>query len=165
MYTLAVHNLLLVLLFVLKTKGSVSSSRSYSEVEGTCVGASPSLNSVHNVTVDCGDYAVLTKIALQCQRDLYHVSGYGFPWFPQDKQRSSRNNPNVTMATDTNNNLRNALDALDYVCYIQDRSQRCLEENDIRHYCLTATAAGLNLQTDFALLKTTLGPQGTSSKT
>ncbi len=125
-----------VLLLVVRVSSSSVISRPDHRVDNTSVGASQSSSRVHNVTTDCGDYGVLNKNAWQCNLDLHQLAGYGYPWFPRGSHRNSRHYPNTT---DRNNTLRDALDSLNHVCHTYDRSQTCLEESDIRDYCLATT--------------------------
>ena len=47
----------------------------------------------------------------------------------------------VTLAN-RNTSLRHALDSLNHVCYVQDRSETCLDESGIPSYCLNTIKAG-----------------------
>ncbi len=143
---LAVRALLLALLFVRRvTDGSVLHSRLYSEVESTTLGTNQTSSNVHNITVACEDH----KTAFECRRDLNQLLKYGYPWSYAVSQRRSKHNPN---ATDKNITLGDALDSLNHVCYIHDKSQACLEENGITNFCLAATPVGLTAQTDFQFI-------------
>ncbi len=134
MYVSTVRTFLLILLFKLRiSRSSIIPSRPYNRVAKSD-GTSRKSNNVHNVTVDCGDPGVLRQTVSQCQRDISHLTMFGYPWSPLDSQ--SNFNPNVT---DRNNTLRDALDSLNHVCHIHERSQACLEESGIRDYCLATT--------------------------
>ncbi len=115
---------LLILLFLLRE----IRSRPYSRVQEANVATSPRPNNAHNLTVDCGHLDVLDKVIRQCQRDIDHLATYGYPWIPWGSQSNSRNNPNVTHRNTT---LSDALDSLNHLCYIYDRSPICLEQNGI----------------------------------
>ncbi len=107
-------------------------------------------STVHNATIDCGDHNVLNKKVLQCQWDLLKVAMYGYPWFPKSSQRNSRHNLN---APDRNISLRDALDSLNHVCRLYDRSQTCLEEKNIPDYCLTTVYQSyMKLHLDFQFI-------------
>ncbi len=137
MHILAVRTLVLILLYTLMvSRSSIIDSRSYHRVSKTNVDTSPSSISEHNVTVNCGSLSFRTKTVWQCQRDLYGLLLYGYPWSPHGSNRNSRHNPNVR---GINNTLRDALDSLRHVCRIHDRSKACLEESGIRDYCLATT--------------------------
>ncbi len=79
---------------------------------------------------DCGDRTVLQKHVWQCVGDLYQLTGNGYPWTPHRNQRNFKDNLN---------NIRDALDSLNYACLTFDRSQRCLLEHGISDYCLATT--------------------------
>ncbi len=137
MSVVGVGGLSLILLFVLTVgRCSVIRRRRDGRLGTVNAGSSSKSNDVHNVTVDCGDPWALRRTGWQCQRDIVILSEYGFPWSPQGSHRKSRYNPNVA---DRNYILRDALDSLNDVCHINDRSMRCLEENGIRGYCLRLT--------------------------
>ncbi len=132
-----VHVLLLVLLFILRVSRSFFiPSRPYSTVANRSVSSSQSSNNVHNATADCGNYAVMRKTVWQCQRRIFQLAQHGYMWSSHGSQRNSRNNRN---ATNRNNTLRDALDSLNHVCQIHDRSQTCLEESGITDFCRTTT--------------------------
>ncbi len=134
---LAVQTLLVILLFKLRVfRSSIIPIIPHNKAEKTSAGSSPRSNDVHNITVDCGDKSVLEKTAWHCLWDLHQMGQYGYPWLHREPQRNSRNNPKIT---DRNNSVRDALDTLNQVCHIYDRSQACLEESGIRDYCLTTT--------------------------
>ncbi len=67
---------------------------------------------------------------------------------PYRRQRLFRNNANIT---DRNTTLGDALDSINHVCHIHDRSRTCLEKSDIPDFCL-ASATCLNLQADFQFI-------------
>ncbi len=149
MHVLAVLVFLLLVFSVLKvSRGFVIQSKPYSTVQKTTVVASPSSNNVHNVTVYCGGYTNRKQIVLGCQWGLQHLTWYGYPWTPTDRQRNYRRNRN---ATDRNSTLRDALDSLNHVCQNYDRSQICLEERGIRDYCLFTTGYD-NFQIQFQFI-------------
>ncbi len=53
---------------------------------------------------------------------------------------------------DRTNRLRDALDPLNNVCYIQDRSRTCLEETGISDYCLAEVEDSITVQFDFQFM-------------
>ncbi len=129
--------------------GSVISSPN-DRFDSTSVGDSQSSSTVHNVTIDCGDWDVRIKIAWRCHKDLLQLASYGYPWHPRlDSQRNSRLNMN---AIDRNKTMRDALDSLNHVCHVYDRSQKCLEDSDIRDYCMAVTPIGVLAHIDFQFL-------------
>ncbi len=151
MFVLPVPVFLLLLFSVLKVSGSSITHRTpYSTVQKTTVGASPWSRSVHNVTGECGGYTNRRKIISQCQRYLYQMTRYGYPWSPTGRQRNYRNERNVTERINRVT-LRDALDALEHVCYIYDSSHTCLAENGIRDYCIATTEYSSYL-TDFQFI-------------
>ncbi len=145
---------LLILLFVPRTtKPSATSTGPYSRVErvtaGTRLATGSPFNGLVNVTVDCGDYGVLRETVYQCQRDIYILASYGYPWSPHaGNQRNHGKNVDVK---DKNDTLGDALDSLNHVCRIHDRSRRCVEESGIENYCLS-TIATLYLPLDFQFI-------------
>ncbi len=64
------------------------------------------------------------------QTDLLQLASQCYPWSPSGRNNIPRNVQNVT------DNMRDALDSLNHVCYIHDRSQSCLREHDIQDFCL-----------------------------
>ena len=147
MHVLAVGALLMTLLFVLRLTGS---SGLHTRTEKKTVGTTARPNNAHNFTVDCGNITVATNNTIfRCQRDLNQLVDYGYPWSHLGSRRNSKHNLNVR---DMNNTLRDALDSLNHVCYIHQRSQACLEENGIGHFCLAITPVGTHLQTDFQFI-------------
>ncbi len=134
MRVLSVRALLLIFLLVLRvSRSSVTGRRLDSRVGTVNAGSSSKSNNGHNVAVHCGDPLALRRTGWQCQRDIIMLSSYGFPWSPQGSHRKSRYNLNVA---DRNRTLRDALDSLNDVCHITNRSMRCLEENGVRGFCL-----------------------------
>ncbi len=93
-------------------------------------------NTMHNVSVDCSDHETFRKTVWDCQRDLVNLSINGYPWYPRGSHKHSRNSWNVA---DRNTTLRDALDALNDVCQIHERTRTCLVENGIRDFCLLTT--------------------------
>ncbi len=140
--------IVVLLLAVKMTKSSVISSRN-NRFDNTSVGAKQSSGTVHSITIDCGDWDVRNKIVWLCQKDLLQLASYGYPWYPRDRQRYSRLNTN---ATDRNKTMRDALDSLNQVCHIYDRSQKCLDDIDIGDYCLATTYASVLTQIDFQFI-------------
>ncbi len=130
---------LLILLLTVGVFLSYVVSSPQSGFDNSRVGNSQSSSTVHNVTVDCGNYGVLNRIGSQCYRDLIQLASRGYPWSGGDNERHSRNNPNVA---DRNNTLGDSLDTLNHVCYIHDKSQTCLEENGIHDYCVATMVDG-----------------------
>ena len=115
---------LLILLLMVRLSITYVVSRPYRSFDNS-LNTSQSSSTVHNVTVDCGNYGVLNKIGSQCYRDLIQLASRGYPWSGQDSERHSRNNPNVA---DRNNILGDALDTLNHVCHIYDKSKTCRED-------------------------------------
>ena len=70
-------------------------------------------------------------------------------WSPKGSQRNAGHNPN---ATDRNYALRDALDSMNHVCHTYDRSQICLEENDIEDYCLATTKQSMSMHINFQFI-------------
>ncbi len=116
---------LLILLLTVGVFLSYVVSSPQSGFDNSRVGNSQSSSTVHNVTVDCGNYGVLNRIGSQCYRDLIQLASRGYPWSGGDNERHSRNNPNVA---DRNNILGDALDTLNHVCHIYDKSKTCRED-------------------------------------
>ncbi len=144
MLVLSARTLLLILLFMIRAStGSVISSTPYSTVERKIVGTIQQSNNVHNATAHCGDPLLVPKIAFQCQRGLYNLEEYGYPWSPDSSHRRT----NVT----DRNTIRDALDSLNNVCRVQERSQICLKESGIGDFCL-ATTGFQNVQIDFQFI-------------
>ncbi len=127
--------LLLAVLTVLGVSGSSSShSRPYSRVVKRDVDSSQMPSTVHNVTMDCADSGVRSKAVGQCLWGLSaQLAAQGYPWSPRGYAKLSIPDQNAT------DNLGDVLDSLNQVCYIQERSQRCLQEHDVRDFCLIAT--------------------------
>ncbi len=116
---------LLVSVLVLTDCGnSAIHSRPYSRFVTRDVSSSQTFT-WHNATVNCGDWVVLYNTTMHCQRDLIQLALQGYPWSAPGRQKTPRTVQNVT------DNLRDALDSLNHVCYIEDRSQQCLWENHI----------------------------------
>ncbi len=132
MRVVAVRALLLILLSV--SRSCVIARRDDTRVGTVNAGSSSKSNNVHNVTVDCGDIWTQKMTGWRCQHDNDTFARYGFPWSPHGRHIKYTYNPNVS---DRNNTLRDALDSLNDVCHISDRSMRCLEENGVRGFCLT----------------------------
>ncbi len=140
---------LLILLLMVRVSVSYVVSRPHSGFDTSRIGTSQGSSTVHNITVDCGNYGVLNKIGSQCYRDLIQLASRGYPWSVHGSDRHSRNNPNVA---DRNNTLGDSLDTLNDVCYIHDKSQTCLEENGIHDYCLATMLDGPAIQMDFQFI-------------
>ncbi len=123
-----------LLALLLGVSGSSSShSERYSE-EKASDGASHNLNSVHNVTLDCGRRTVPKATVWRCQRDTVNMSHNGYPWFSHNSQGKHTNSPS------RNNTLRDPLDALNQMCYVHDRSRICMEKIGFSSdYCLATT--------------------------
>ncbi len=129
------RGLLLILLFVLMvSRCSVMGRRLDSRVGTVNAGSSSKSYNVHNVTVDCGDRWAQRMTVWQCQHDIDTLARYGFPWSHEGRNIKSTYSPNVA---DRNATLTDALDSLNDVCHINDRSLRCLGENGVRGFCLT----------------------------
>ncbi len=146
-YGLTVPALLVILPFTINKSRCSTILRTSDRVENVANG--PRSSNLHNVTVDCGDYNLVKKTVWQCQRDVYQLALAGYPWSPHRSQRHSTNDPNVT---DRDNNLKDALDSLNYVCHIYDRSQTCLQESGKPDYCLYASADGGTIHSDFQFI-------------
>ncbi len=143
------HVMIVVLLLVVRVAKSSVISRPNSHLGNTIVGASQSSSTVHNATINYGDWHVLNKNALQCEMDLYQLAVYGYPWSPRGIQKKSRHEPN---ATDRNNTLGDALDSLNHVCHTYHRSERCLEESGIGDYFLATTFATVESHINFQFI-------------
>ena len=139
--------IVVLLLAARAVTSSVSSSNN--RYDKTSVSDSQSSNAVHDVTIDCGDVVVLNKTASECQRDLLQHARYGYPWSPNGSQRNSRHNAN---ATDESDAMKDVLYSLNEVCHAYDRSQTCLEENDIPDYCLATTNQDVSMHIDFQFI-------------
>ena len=106
------------------------------------LGRNRRLDTVHNVTIECP-----RKTPWRCQRYLSSLTKNGYPWSPLAGDRNPRRNPNVTGRP---NNLRDALDSINRVCYLHDRTRRCLEESGFQDFCLASGAYGsLRIPIDF----------------
>ncbi len=103
----------------------------------------------HNISINCGDFDRMDNTSVACQRDLTQVITFGYPWSPYGDKRNSRGDFNTTNEA---NNLRDALDSINHVCHIQERSQTCLDESGARDYCLAFTVTALTHQTDFQFI-------------
>ena len=136
MHVLSATALQLILLSVLGESGSfVIRRRPYSGVINAGFDSSQSSNNIHNATVNCGDPSARRKTILHCMGDMLQISNNGYPWA---RYRSHGNSRNIQNITDRRNTLGDALDSLDHMCHIQDRSQSCLEKSGIRDYCLAS---------------------------
>ena len=112
---------------------SSSHSERYSEDKASD-GTSPNLNSVHNVTVDCGRRTVPKATVWRCQRDTVRLSHYGYPWSSHNSQGKHTDSPSG------NNTLRDPLDALNQMCDVHDRSRICMEKIGFSSdYCRATT--------------------------
>ncbi len=139
----------LSLLFIIMVfRGSFTRSRPYIKFDNKSANSYDRPKNGHNVTVHCEDWNVLRKTAFQCQRGIREVITYGYPWLRYPSQRKSRNDPNITVTTKP---LNDALDSLDHVCNIHDRSSRCLMESGIPTYCL-GTPIGDNAEIDIQMI-------------
>ncbi len=125
--------ILLVSLTAVTVSGSsVIYSKPYTRFVKRDVDSSQTSSTVHNVTMDCGDYLVRYRAVSHCMHDLRQLAYQGYPW-STTHVNIPRNEENVT------DKMRDALDSLNHVCYAQDRSQRCLQEHNIRDFCLLST--------------------------
>ncbi len=138
--------IVILLLEVREVRMSVISSPN-SNLDSTGVHARRSY-STHNVTIDCGDWDAMSKVAWQCLRDLSDFAQHGYPWSLTGSQRRFRHNRNTR---DGNNTLRDPLDSINHVCHAYDISKTCLEESGIRDYCLATYMTGL-LHIDFQFI-------------
>ncbi len=142
MHVSSIHACLLILLFLIRlSTTSDTRNRPYSKVTKTITGTSQRSNRVHNITLDCGDPYVVRNFVQQCQRDLLQYQVIGYPWSSRDSQDTNRNKT-----------LRDALDSLNHVCHVQDRSQACLEESGILDYCLAAINFSPSVQRNFKFI-------------
>ncbi len=141
---------MIILLFMFDmANGSFTRSRQYNRFANTNTDTIQSEKKSYRVTLDCGNITYIEQTVWRCQNDIRQLAGYGYPWSLSGSHRHPGNKQqNVTNKTVS---LRDALDSLDHVCYIQDRSQACLEENGIRDYCLIATVY-IHLQKDFQFI-------------
>ncbi len=137
-----------LLLFSITASSVVSSNRRY-VLGNKIVDRNGTSSTVHNVTVDCGKKPILEKTAWWCLRDLLHLVNNGYPWSPRGSQKNSTNHETVADRTET---LRDALDSLDHVCYIHDRSRTCLEQSGISDNCLIAEISYAKYQTEFQFI-------------
>ena len=127
-----------LLLLLLAAARYVTPRRTHYMLDNTDIGDSQRFNTVHNVTIDCGDPTAPQKPVERCLHDLVLVASYGYPWSPYGSHRNARNYGHVTGRSTS---LRDALDSLNRVCYVQDRCQTCLEESGISEYCSNIIAA------------------------
>ncbi len=127
-----------LLLLLLTTGSYVISGRTNYIFDNTNIN-NQSSSTMHHVSMDCGDPTALKKIVAQCLHDLERVANYGYPWFLYGSNRMVRNYGN---GSNRNTSLRDAMDSLNQVCYIQDRCQTCLEESGLPGYCTNTIAAG-----------------------
>ncbi len=132
--------LLVSVLAVTVAGSSAIHSRPYSRFGKRDVNSSQTFT-WHNAAVKCGGNKVVKRNTRYCQRELHHLTIQGYPWSPPGRQENPIDVQNVT------DNLRDALDSLNHVCYIQDRSRRCLREHDIQDFCVASTTPG-RLQTE-----------------
>ena len=109
------------------------------------VSSSQTSSTVHDATMDCANHDLRSKALQHCLKDLRQVAWRGYPWSALDRQEIPRNGQNVT------DNLRDALDSLNHVCYIHHRSQRCLRKHGIRDFCL-ASSGGYKEAVDFEFI-------------
>ncbi len=84
---------------------------------------------------------MLNKTVVHCLHDLVRVGNRGYLWTRYESHRSFRVDPNVAQ-NDRKTSLRDALDSLNHVCYVQDRNQACRDESGIPSYCLNTIKAG-----------------------
>ncbi len=140
----AVSVLLLGLLFGTSRSSSMP-LRPYSRVEKTVVATIPRPN---NATAECGNPSELKRTIWHCLSDLYPLADHGYPWFYNGSPRNSRHNPHIP---GRNTTLRDALDSLNHICYVHDRSRTCLEDSGKQDYCLTTTQF-MPLQIDFQFI-------------
>ncbi len=108
-----------------------------------------SKNTMHNVTVHCGDSGFLMRTVSRCQRELAKLSRKGSVWFGRGSQTRTRDNQ--TTRRNVAYNIKDSLDALSHACYIEQRSRKCLEENGVRDYCLSISNA-LDTEMDFQFI-------------
>ncbi len=128
------NRLLILLLALMKTRIYASEKNDFHKYDHAKAEANyDSKNTMHNVTMDCGDEIVLFRTVAQCQRELWQLGENGDAWFPRDMQ--TRVGDNLTAKTSTDD-LRDSIDHLDHTCYMQERSRKCLEENGVQDYCL-----------------------------
>ncbi len=103
-----------------------------------------SRTTMHNVTIDCGDYGALGITVATCQRELLHFASNSSLWSGRDIETKIRSNQS---ARNGSVDISDSLDLLDHMCYIHERSRMCLKENGVCDYCLN-TANALLVETD-----------------
>ncbi len=108
-----------------------------------------SFDALYDVTIDCGNLTVRSQTVSQCQGDLLHMIHNGYPWTIGGIHKYTQSDKNQTNVTNTLS-LRDSLDSLDHACHIHDKSRTCLEESNIRDFCL-ATTGGIHFQRIFTL--------------
>ncbi len=137
----------IVLLVVQLILGVCSAVPSRSKrLENTRIDECQGASTARNLTVDCGDIAVLLKTISQCQRGFINLTSFGFPWSLNASQRYGDGND--VKVTGRVNNLRDALDSLNYVCHIHDLSRGCMKQRGIEDFCLDTTVFS-RIQFDF----------------
>ncbi len=108
-----------LLMPVIIAQGSVI-GRPYSIFDNTIIYKHPSI--VHNLTVNCGDYAARKKTAFQCQRDGYHMVRFGYPW--------SSGIQDYCLATVDYTNFQ---PRFDYICHHQRRDENLVHSLQCLH--------------------------------
>ena len=154
--TVILGRTLFVLLFIFRVSQSAYiHSTPYTRFHSRKVDNSQSSSTVHNATIDCGDWTFLYETTSHCQGDLKQLANYGYPWSTYASHKKSKNNPNLTDRVNIRQALGDALDSLNHVCHIHDRSRTCLDESGIPGYCATSldgASLGLSLQIDFQFI-------------
>ncbi len=103
---------------------------------------STSRSSIHHASMDC----LHTGRVSQCLRELRQFAMQGYPWPSPGRQKILRNDQNVT------DNVRDSLDSLNHMCYIQDRSERCLQQHDVADFCLSSIMGSHRPELDFKFI-------------
>ena len=94
-------------------------------------------NTMHNVTIDCGDLGAQHRTLIVCQSQLWHYAVNGNVWFGGHPKKVGRNQ----RPRNGSDSLRDSLDSLNYACTLHERSGKCLDEYGVRDYCISRTRA------------------------
>ncbi len=94
--------------------------------------------SVHNITIDCGNWTQMKATLLGCERNLIRLYPQGYPWSLGNRHRSF-----------SSSNLKDSLDSLDETCHIAESSRTCREQSGITDYCLGTVAAFVKTEMEF----------------
>ncbi len=132
----------LTLVFLIQTIENSSSSSIRTKGSSETNAEAPHDVTVDSLATDC-DWSTFYTSVWGCQRELRPLKAQGYPWFAEVDANQS-----AVSANDTNRNLRDAGDPLDYVCRVLDRSRTCLEQHGIQGYCMD-TALDRSIAKDF----------------